>query len=51
MLHQPREIRESFVEHVLQKQDPQPREMVWMLRQPDETCASYARFVLLGEGG
>jgi hypothetical protein len=49
MLHQPRDIRESFVDRVLRKADPEPREMIWMLQQDDELCASYARFVLLGE--
>ncbi len=51
MLRQPRELRESFAEHVLMKQDPEPREMVWMLFQDDDVCASYARYVLLGEDG
>jgi hypothetical protein len=48
-LNRPAAVRQSFETEVLARQDDAPREFVWMLRQDDDVCRSYARFVLLGE--
>jgi hypothetical protein len=46
MLAQPREVRRSYVEQVLDRpNDPNARER-WMLRQPDAVRLSYIRDVL-----
>ena len=46
MLAQPREVRRSYVEAVLDRpDDPHARER-WMLRQPDSVRLSYIRDVL-----
>jgi hypothetical protein len=46
MLAQPREVRRSYVEHVLDRpNDPKAQER-WMLRQPEAVRLSYIRDVL-----
>ena len=46
MLAQPREVRRSYVEDVLDRpHDPNAQER-WMLRQPDPVRLSYIRDVL-----
>ena len=49
MLQQPRAVRLSYLEDVVRRQPSPEREEIWMLQQDDETCRSYARFVVLGE--
>ena len=45
MLSQPREIRRSFAEQVLDRGEDPGAEERWMLLQPDEVCRSYAHRV------
>ena len=47
MLRQPRAVRESFIQNVLEPQDPPPLQEIWMLRQTDKVRESYVREVLL----
>jgi hypothetical protein len=49
MLRQPRRIRLSYLDEVAAYDPDTPRELVWMLRQSDEICASYVDEVLLGD--
>ena len=51
MLSQPREVRRSYVEAVLDRPDDPGAEERWMLLQPDEVRLSYVRDVLGGGGG
>jgi hypothetical protein len=46
MLGQPREVRRSYVEEVLDRPDDPKAQERWMLRQPDAVRLSYIRDVL-----
>ena len=47
LLGQPRPVRESYVNEVLdQEGDPELRATAWLLRQPDEVRQSYLREVV-----
>jgi hypothetical protein len=48
MLHQDDAVCASYADKVLAAQEPAPREMLWMLRQPRRVRVSYARDVLGG---
>jgi len=50
LLHQPRPVRTSYVQQVLEPADePQDIKEVWMLRQPKPVRESYIREVLRDE--
>ena len=49
MLRQPRDVRASFVEEVLDRGDDPQAQEIWMLRQPEAVRESYIRDVL-GDG-
>jgi hypothetical protein len=46
LLRQPRAVRRSYVEHVLDRGDDERLAEVWMLRQPKAVRDSYIRDVL-----
>ena len=46
MLAQPREVRRSYVEQVLDRPDDEHAQERWMLQQPDAVRFSYIRDVL-----
>ena len=46
MLLQPREVRASYVQHVLNRDHQDLRQEIWMLRQPDVVRESYVRWVV-----
>jgi hypothetical protein len=46
MLAQPREVRRSYVEQVVDRPDDPSAQERWMLRQPDGVRLSYIRDVL-----
>ena len=48
LLHQPRQVRTSYVQQVLEAADERNAEEVWMLRQPKAVRDSYIREVLRG---
>jgi len=50
MLTQTDELRESYIEHVLERQTPRPHDQIWMLRQPRDVRESYVHEVLLADG-
>ena len=51
ILMQPREVRVSFAEEVLGREDAELRQQVWMLRQPKDVRESFIADVLLAEDG
>jgi hypothetical protein len=51
ILQQPREVRQSYAEHVLGRPDEDLRQQTWMLRQSKAVRESYIEQVLLAEGG
>ena len=51
ILMQPREVRISFAEEVLGREDAELRQQVWMLRQPKDVRESFIADVLLVEDG
>lgn len=46
MLHQPREVRESYVREVLDRGGDERLAEIWMLRQPEAVRESYIREIL-----
>ena len=46
MLAQPRDVRRSYVEEVLDRPDDERAQERWMLRQPDAVRLSYIQDVL-----
>ena len=50
LLAQPRAVRVSFADEVLEDADDDVRQQVWMLRQPKAVRESYIREVLLAGG-
>jgi hypothetical protein len=46
MLAQPRDVRRSYVEHVVDRPDDPHAQMRWMLAQTDEVRLSYVKDVL-----
>ena len=51
ILGQPRDVRQSYADHVLGKPDEALQQQIWMLRQRKEVRESYIADVLLGPGG
>jgi hypothetical protein len=51
ILTQPRDVRVSFAEEVLGREDSELRQQVWMLRQPKDVRESYINDVLLAGDG
>ena len=49
MLKHPRDVRRSFVEEVLGREDEERRREIWMLRQPREVRAGFVEEVLMGQ--
>jgi hypothetical protein len=47
ILQQPREVRQSYADHVLGKPDEALQQQIWMLRQKQEVRESYIAHVLL----
>jgi hypothetical protein len=50
MLCQGREVRRSYVEHVVDRPDDPTAQERWMLGQPDDVRMSYVREVLDAQG-
>ena len=51
ILLQPRDVRQSYAEHVLGRPDEDLQQQIWMLRQTKAVRESYVEDVLLAEGG
>ncbi len=51
ILQQPREVRQSYAEHVLGRPDERLQQQIWMLRQAKAVRESYIAHVLLATGG
>ena len=51
ILCQPRDVRESYADHVLGRPDEALQQQIWMLRQKEEVRESYIAEVLLAAEG
>ena len=51
ILQQPRDVRQSYAEHVLGRADEDLQQQIWMLRQTKAVRESFIKDVLLAEGG
>ena len=51
ILQQPRDVRQSYAEHVLGRPDEGLQQQIWMLRQTKAVRESYIEDVLEAEGG
>ena len=51
ILLQPREVRQSYAEHVLGRPDEDLQQQIWMLRQNKAVRESYIKQVLLAGPG
>jgi hypothetical protein len=51
ILQQPREVRQSYADHVLGRPDEELRQQIWMLRQTKDVRESYIAHVLEGREG
>ena len=51
ILQQPRNVRQSYAQHVLGRPDESLHQQIWMLRQSKAVRESYIKTVLLAEHG
>jgi len=51
ILGQPRDVRQSYADHVLGRADEALQQQIWMLRQKQEVRESYIAEVLLAAEG